>query len=276
MDTGIIHEFTHVIEDLQEGKVQEVYWKGQFFSSTMLAFLILLSCGVSLFLVLKNAKMKFSFEIIGLITASCIGTLVFQFIWTRGHQNKLEVALFGLAIFMMQLFVPISIKFTKRQWTLLKRYQIRQCNSIERLKSLTKESVLLKWGFQALLYSSLVCMAAYATMTAIYSHYAIHVAPCSEHLADCPKLQTALVIIRGLQVCMYLAYSICAVLMCLFAYKMHKTIKETYENWETSYWEIFLHCFALVFPVIILSAILITGRGNILEQNRDQAIKNGD
>ena len=119
-------------------------------------------------------------------------------------------------------------------------------------------------------------MAAYATMTAIYSHYAIHVAPCSEHLADCPKLKTALVIIRGLQVCMYLAYSICAVLMCLFAYKMHKTIKETYENWETSYWEIFLHCFALVFPVIILSAILITGRGNILEQNRDQAIKNGD
>ena len=75
---------------------------------------------------------------------------------------------------------------------------------------------------------------------------------------------------------MYLAYSICAVLMCLFAYKMHKTIKETYENWETSYWEIFLHCFALVFPVVILSAILITGRGNILEQNRDQAIKNGD
>ena len=61
MDTGIIHEFTHVIEDLQDGKVQKVYLKGQFFSTTLIALIILLSCGVSLCLVLKNAKMRFSF-----------------------------------------------------------------------------------------------------------------------------------------------------------------------------------------------------------------------
>ena len=176
---------------------------------------------------------------------------------------------------MMQLFVPISINFTKRQWTLLKRYQIRKCTSRERLQSLTKESVRMRWGFEALLYSSLLCMAAYASLTAIYSHLA-HDARCRNNLEDCPKLLTSLVFIRGLQVFMYLAYSVCAVLMCVFAYKMHQTIKETYENWETSCWEIFLHCFALAFPVLILTAILVTGRGNMLEQNSEQARRKGD
>ena len=243
--------------------------KGQFFSSAFIASFILLTSAVSAILVYKNAKMKFSFQIISLIALSSIGTLVFHSVWRKGHQNYFQVMMFGIAIYAMQLFVPISIIFTQRQWKLLQRYQIRNCNSVERLRALTKELNIMKWGFKILLYSAMVCMAGYAILTSIFSHYAIHVEPCNESYYECPELVTMIYLIRFLQVCLYLAYSICAALMCLFAYKMHKTIKETYENWEMSCFEIFLHCFALVFPVCVLTAILCTGKGNMLEQDSE-------
>ena len=134
----------------------------------------------------------------------------------------------------------------------------------------------MKWGFRILLNSAMLCMTGYAIMTSIFSHYAIHVEPCNDNYYECPELVRMIYVIRILQVCMYLAYSICAALMCLFAYKMHQTIKETYENWEMSCFEIFLHCFALVFPVCVLTAILCTGKGNMLEQDSEQAKKHGD
>ena len=180
-----------------------------------------MTSAVSAWLVYTNAKIRFSFQIISLIAVSCVGTLIFQAIWRNGHQNVFHVVLFGLAIFTMQLFVPISIFFTKRQWKLLKLHQIRNCNSIERLRTLTQELGFVKYGFKVLLYASLLCTSAYAVSIAIFSHYAIHVEPCNQDYQQCPRLINAVVFIRILQFCMYLAYSICAGLMCLFAYRMH-------------------------------------------------------
>ena len=67
---------------------------------------------------------------------------------------------------------------------------------------------------------------------------------------------------------MYLIYLFSAGLMVLFAYRMNKIIKDTYEEWEMSCWEITLHCFALVFPLIILTLIMVTGNGMVLEDSK--------
>ena len=237
---------------------------GQFYSTAFIASFILVTAAVSAYVVWANAKIRFSFQIISLIALSCVGTLVFQVVWRQGVQTDYDTVLFGFAIFTMQLFVPISIIFTERQWKLLKRYRIKTCDSIEKLRTTTRELSLVKWGFRILLYSSIVISVFYAASTAVFSHYAIHVAPCNEDYRHCPQLVTTLLMIRILQFLMYFAYTICAVLMCVFAYQMNKTIKETYEDWEMSCFEIVLHCFALVFPVLVLTLILVTGEGNMM------------
>ena len=159
---------------------------------------------------------------------------------------------------------------------LLKRYQIKCCNSYEKLNILTKELTLVNLGFNLLLLVSLLCMVLYSIATAIFSHYSTHDSRCNEDYHRCEKLTGLIILIRIFQTCIYLAYTICAALMCLFAQRMHRTIKDIHQNWETSYFEIFLHCFALVFPVIILTAILITSHGNMLEKGQKQAKQHGN
>ena len=195
--------------------------KGHFYSASFVAVCVLIVCATSTVVVCTNAKVMFSFQIIALVALSCLGTLVFQFVHRRGQQTCIEAAVFGLAIFAMQLFVPISIFFTQRQWTLLKRHQIKNCEDTGEIRNLFKELSMVKWGFGVLLYSSLLCMVLYSAATAIYSHYAIHVAPCNEDFHRCPPLVWLGNVIRILQVCIYLAYTICAGLMCLFSYRMH-------------------------------------------------------
>ena len=114
-------------------------------------------------------------------------------------------------------------------------------------------------------------MVFYAAATSVFSHYAIYDDRCNRDYHRCPDLKPTLLIIKILQFCMYLAYTISAALLCTFTYKMNKAVKETYENWEMSCFEITLHCFALVFPVLVLTLIMITGDGNMIEEDGNQA-----
>ena len=77
MDSGIIHEFADVVQDLREGKDEEVYMTGQFYSTAFIASFILVLATISAYLVYKNSPIRFSFEIIVLIILSSIGTLLF-------------------------------------------------------------------------------------------------------------------------------------------------------------------------------------------------------
>ena len=61
MDSGIIHEFTDVIQDLREGRVEEAYMTSQFYSTAFIASFILVTAAVSAYVVWANAKIRFSF-----------------------------------------------------------------------------------------------------------------------------------------------------------------------------------------------------------------------
>ena len=127
----------------------------------------------------------------------------------------------------MEIFIPMSIIFTKRQWTLLKRYQIKHVETVEQEKHLQAQLDYVYFMFNILLHSSLVFMALYAVGNAIYFYAALLVDPCNQDIGKCPALTWVAMLILTAQILMYVNYTICSILLFISVKRIYITIRET-------------------------------------------------
>ena len=121
----------------------------------------------------------------------------------------------------------MSIIFTKRQWTLLKRYQLKHVETIEQEKHLKAQLDYVYFMFNILLRTTLAFMALYAIGNAIYFYSALLVDPCNQDIGKCPALTWVALIILMAQIMMYLNYTICAVLLFISVKRIYITISES-------------------------------------------------
>ena len=91
-----------------------VYMSGQSWATAIIASVVLIESIVAAIVVCKNIKIRFSFKIIGLVALGCLSTLAFQILQERSAQNSFTVIGQGISIFFMEIFIPMSIIFTKR------------------------------------------------------------------------------------------------------------------------------------------------------------------
>ena len=152
---------------------------GQSLGSALIAAFVIAACIVAAIIVHRNFKIKFSFKIIGLVAMGSLATIVFQILQESDKNTPFTVIGQGVCMFFMEMFIPMSIIFTKRQWTLLKRYQIKHSESKQELNQLKVQLMYVYKMFGIFLKCSLTFIALYAIFNTIYFYFALLVDPCN-------------------------------------------------------------------------------------------------
>ena len=107
-------------------------------ASSIIAGVVIIESFVAIIIIFRNIKIGFSFKIIGLATIGSIAT-IFNQILQEKENTIFSVIGQAICICFTEAYIPMSIMFTKRQWTLLKRFKIKIAASIEEKKQLRKE-----------------------------------------------------------------------------------------------------------------------------------------
>ena len=131
----------------------------------------------------------------------------------------------SVSLFFVMNYIPMSILFTRRQWFLYKRFQIRNApNAIEK-EERTQSYLQHKVRWNILLWSTVFFCLVYSVLYGYYLYYALLVDPCLDDITLCPDLRFVAMSILVVQSLIYIDYLVCCILLLISMKRIHSTIK---------------------------------------------------
>ena len=181
----------------------------------------------------------------------------------------------AVSIFFIFNYIPMSIFFTQRQWFLFKRFQIRNAMTEYEKNEFTASYNKSKFRFALLLWSTVILNIFYSICYGFYLYYALLIFPCNIDLTKCPDLRWLAFSILLLQIIIYINYMICCILLLVSMKRIHSTIKENFNHWNTNNCTITSHVIAFTCPIFMqIMVIALAEPWAVLQVNNEAVVHN--
>ena len=178
----------------------------------------------------------------------------------------------AVSIFFIFNYIPMSIFFTQRQWFLYTRFKIRNAVTECEKGYFTKSYIRSKIRFKLLLWSTVVLNFFYSTCYGVYLYYALLISPCNHDLTLCPDMRWLAFAILLLQIIIYLNYFICCTLLLVSMKRIHSTIKENYNHWNTNPCTMASHVIAFTCPIAMQIMVIAFAEPWVVLQVNNEAV----
>ena len=126
-----------------------------------------------------------------------------------------------------------------------------------------------------LLWTTVVLNILYSLGYGFYLYYALLIFPCNIDLTKCPDLRWLAFVILLIQIAIYINYLICCILLLVSMKRIHSTIKENYNHWNTNNCTVASHVIAFTCPIFMqVMVIAFAEPWMVLQVNNEAVVHN--